>query len=101
MSEVESSIGIAKRGTQPKLGSYTARIQIQYMRKILSLLLVTALAALGAEGISSYVLYRHFSSLHRGFYPSGSATMVLARDVIAKVRGRRDEVDLSIDHGPL
>jgi hypothetical protein len=71
------------------------------IRKILGLGLLAVVVVVSVECISSYVLYRHFSKLNRSFYPTGSATVALARDVVAKFKGRRDEVDLSIDHGPL
>jgi hypothetical protein len=101
MRDAGTSVEIVKQGLQPKLAEYATWIRRKYMRKILSLVLFTTLVALGVEGLSAYILYRHFSNLHRDFYPAGSATVALARDVIAKARGRSNEVDLSIDHGPL
>ncbi len=71
------------------------------MRKILGLISLAGLFLLILEGASSYVLYRHFSSTHRAYYPTGSATISLMKYVAAKRPGRRDEIDLSVDHGPL
>jgi hypothetical protein len=90
-----------KQGWRPKPGGYATLVQLKTMRRAASLVVLAVLAALVAEGISSYILYRHFSALHRGFYPAGLASVALVRDVIAKARGHRNEVDLSIDHGPL
>jgi hypothetical protein len=64
--------------------------------------LLAAVAALAVESVSSYVLYRHFSRLNRSFYPVGSATLDLLRNVVAKAKGRHsDELLVTIDHGPL
>jgi hypothetical protein len=71
------------------------------MRKILAFVVALGILGLMVEAVSSYVIYRHFSTMHREYYPAGSATVALVHFVAAKARGRRDEVDLSIDHGPL
>jgi hypothetical protein len=71
------------------------------MKKILAMAVAAALLLFIVEAGSSYVIYRHFSTLHSSYYPSGSATLSLVRFTAAKARGRRDEAELSIDHGPL
>lgn len=58
-------------------------------------------AVLTVEATSSYVLYRHYAGLHRGFYPAGSAAVSLAEALKTRAGGRHEHVDLSIDHGPL
>jgi hypothetical protein len=71
------------------------------MKKILALVAAAVLLLVIVEAGSSYVIYRHFSTLRTAYYPSGSATLSLARFTAAKARGRRDEAELTIDHGPL
>jgi hypothetical protein len=102
MSEIDTSMQLGKRGgRQPTQAVYANWGQLKPLRKILTLIVLAAVLILGAEAISAYVLYRHFSNLHHNFYPAGSATAALARSLIAKLEGRHDELDLSIDHGPL
>ena len=78
------------------------RIPWTVVRRVARLALLAAIAALAVESVSSYVLYRHFSRLNRSFYPVGSATLDLLRNVVAKAKGRHsDELLVTIDHGPL
>jgi len=81
--------------------SYAGWIRVGDKRRVLSWFFVACLALAGIEGVSSYILYRHYSTLHRGFYPVGSATVALAAALKARADGRHEQVDLSIDHGPL
>ena len=62
--------------------------------------LAAGLFALVVESGSSYVLFRHYASLHRAYYPAGLASMTLL-GFILKGGGRHDEVALAIDHAPL
>jgi hypothetical protein len=102
MSEIGTSVGLRNRSRRrPRISEYLRWEELKGIRKILGLGFLAVVVVLGVECISSYVLYRHFAKLNRSFYPVGSATVDLARNVVAKVKGRRDEVDLSIDHGPL
>jgi hypothetical protein len=74
---------------------------VKQIRIISVAVLLAGILGLGIEASSSYVLYRHFARLDRGFYPAGSATLMLADAVQASLHGRHQQTDLSIDHGPL
>lgn len=102
MSEIGTSVGLQKHtGRQPRTDEYVRRQELKGIRKIFGLGVLAVVVILGVESFSSYVLYRHFSRLNHSFYPAGSATLALARHVVSKAKGRHDDVDLSIDHGPL
>jgi hypothetical protein len=103
MSEIENSVSFRKQSWRgPRISQLMRWVALRDIWKIVGLVLLASVAALAVESISSYVLYRHFARLNRSFYPVGSATLALARNVIAKSKGRHsDEVVVTIDHGPL
>jgi hypothetical protein len=68
-------------------------------RKLALVAILVAVAALGVESISSYVIYRNASRLEKSFHPTGSATVALLRLISYKFRGRK--VVVWADHGPL
>ncbi len=74
---------------------------MKQIRIIVIAVLAAGVLCLGLEASSSYVLYRHFARLDRGFYPAGSATLVLADALQGWLHGRHEQIELSIDHGPL
>lgn len=82
-------------------GEPAGGLRLKYVRRIVGVVFLVCGLALAVEAISAYVLYRHYSGLHRGFYPAGSATLALARAMKARADGRHEQVDLSIDRGPL
>jgi hypothetical protein len=71
------------------------------MRKLLRIIVIGMTAVVGAECISSYILYRHYATLQRPYQPVASATYELLQRALARTEGRQDFVKLSIDHGPL
>jgi hypothetical protein len=103
MSEIGTSVGVQKESwPQPRKSEYRRWVELKRIQKIVGLGVLAAVVILGVEAISSYVLYRHFSNLHRSFYPNGSATVALFHRLVVKASGRQhDEVGLSLDHGPL
>ncbi len=76
-------------------------LHLKQIRIIIIVAALAGIACLGLEASSSYVLYRHFARLGRGFYPTGSATLVLAHALQEWLHGRHEQTQLSIDHGPL
>ena len=78
------------------IGSRSTRV-----RNAAAIVLLACTLGLAVETGSSYVLFRHYSRIHRGFSPTGSATLALAHAIKAHADGRHEQVDLSIDHGPL
>jgi hypothetical protein len=68
-------------------------------RKLALVAILVAIAALGVESISSYVIYRNASRLEKSFHPTGSATVALLRLISYKFMGRK--VVVWADHGPL
>jgi hypothetical protein len=71
------------------------------VRKIAVFALLVCVVVLSVESLSSYVLYRHYSRLHRSFNPAGSATIALALALKARADRQPRQADQSIDHGPL
>ncbi|MGA2189770.1 MAG: hypothetical protein ABSH33_14650 [Steroidobacteraceae bacterium] len=103
MSEIEESVSLQKHHWRWRvIGFYIRRAAVRDLRRVIGAVVLAAMAVLAVEAISSYVLFRHFARLDRSFYPVGSATIALARNVVAKAKGRHsDEVLVTIDHGPL
>jgi hypothetical protein len=103
MDEIENSLRL-RRPSRVELGIRRYRRWDGWaaVRRITAITLLAAAAVLAVESVSSYVLYRHFAGLNSSFYPVGSATLDLARNVVAKIKGRHsDELIVTIDHGPL
>jgi len=88
-------------GLQAKATGNAGWLQLKYLRKLLRLMMLVCGVILAIEALSSYVLYSHYSRLHRSFYPTGSATVTVALALKAHAQGRHELVDLSIDRGPL
>ena len=59
------------------------------------------LAALTAESISSYVLFRYFASSNKSFTPAGSSTYELLDHLLVSVKGEHKHVLVSADRFPL
>ena len=98
----KAAAGIRKPGwRQTRRDEPAGWLHLNRVRRLVVLLLLLGAALLAVEAMSAYVLYRHYSRLHRGFYPAGSATLALARAMKARADGRHEQVELSIDHGPL
>ena len=109
MNETRTSAGVRKSaigvreeaGRQLGLAQGVGWLKLSLLRRLLKVALLACVLVLAVEAVSSYVLYRHYSRLHRSFYPAGSATMDLALALKVHGSGRRAPVDLSIDKGPL
>jgi len=79
----------------------TGWLHLKRRPKALQVVLLAAVVVAGSELSSSYFLYRHYAGLHRSFSPDGSAAVMLVLGLKARLDGRREQFDLSIDHGPL
>ncbi len=71
------------------------------MRKFVLIGAAAVVAVIVVELFSSYILYRHFASLHKGFHPAGAATPRLLQHAIVSLQGKHLRVKLSSDHLPL
>jgi hypothetical protein len=109
MNELRPSVGVSKTAvgirkqspSRPKTTQNVGWLQLKHMRKVVGVTLLICGVILAVEAVSSYILYRHYSGLHRGFFPAGSAAVSLAQALKARADGHHEHVDLSIDPGPL
>jgi hypothetical protein len=103
MSEIEDRLALGRESwRRPTLSQFIRWVELSSIQKAVGIVVVVAIAALAVESFSAYVLYRHYARLEHPFYPAGSATLELARNVAAKAEGHPgDEVVVTIDHGPL
>jgi hypothetical protein len=98
MGEMSQSVASKLGWWQVFVAGLPAWTRVPGMR-IVAILAFVALLGLAIEAGAAYVIYRHYSAAHGAFYPTGSAALSLGR--LMTHSGRRDEVTLSIDHGPL
>lgn len=71
------------------------------VRRILKIIAGLFIAAGALEFVSAGLLYHYYSHQQKVFMPQGSAATKLLHMTWDKVRGRRPELVVSIDHGPL
>ncbi len=71
------------------------------MRRILKIIAGLIIAAGALELISAGLIYQYYSHEQKSFMPQGSAAGKLLHMTWDRFRGRRPELVVSIDHGPL
>jgi hypothetical protein len=71
------------------------------LKGILRAAAIAAAVLLTLELISSYVLFRYYSSAGKTFSPVGSATQFLLDRAVLRAHGEHQHMKLSSEHGPL